>query len=109
VLHFLHAGCNGLKRRIPLIKTDEEMYIGIGVGRMRIERDWSQEKLADLSELSYRAVQNIEYNATSPSGTSICRLAKAFDMEPWEFLKNISDEIIYKPRKRKAKKKKRTK
>lgn len=98
MLHFLRALCNGLKRSVPLIQTDEEMYIGIGLGRIRNERDWTQEKLAKVSELSYRTVQNIEYNRTSPSGTSICKLAKAFEMEPWEFLKNINDEIIYKPR-----------
>lgn len=92
-----------------MIQTDEEMYIGIGLGRIRNERDWSQEKLAEVSELSYRTVQNLEYNQASPSGTSICKLAKAFEMEPWEFLKNIKDEIIYKPRKQKAKKIKRSK
>lgn len=92
-----------------MIQTDEEMYIGIGLGRMRNERDWTQEKLAEVSQLSYRTVQNIEYNRTSPSGTSICKFAQAFEMEPWEFLKCISEEIIYKPRKQKAKKHKRSK
>lgn len=82
------------------------MYIGLGVGRMRIERDWTQEYLAEVSDLAYRTVQNIEYNRTSPSGTSICKFAKAFEMEHWEFLKEISDEVIYKPKKRKSKKKK---
>jgi transcriptional regulator with XRE-family HTH domain len=92
-----------------LIQADEEMYIGIGLGRMRNEREWTQEKLAELSQLSYRTVQNIEYNRTSPSGTSICKFAQAFEMETWEFFKSITDEIIYKPRKQKAKKNKRSK
>ncbi|MGX6444062.1 helix-turn-helix domain-containing protein [Neobacillus sp. K501] len=82
-----------------MIQAGEEMYIGIGLGRIREERDWTQEKLSEMSELSYRAIQNLEYNRTSPSGTTICKLAKAFKMEPWELLKDIKDEIIYKPRK----------
>jgi transcriptional regulator with XRE-family HTH domain len=85
-----------LKRRIPLEETEKEPYIGVGLGRMRNERDWTQEKLAEKSNLSYRTIQKLEHNINSPTLHSIVKLAKAFEMENWEFLKNINNEIIYK-------------
>jgi transcriptional regulator with XRE-family HTH domain len=94
-----------LKRRIPLTKTKKEMFIGIGLGRLRNERGWTQEKLAHESGLNTRFIQRLEYDDSSPSGTTLSSLANAFEMRPWEFLKNIDDDIIYKvPEKKKPKK-----
>ncbi|EKN66444.1 XRE family transcriptional regulator [Neobacillus bataviensis LMG 21833] len=82
-------------------KTKEEMYIGIGLGRLRNEKKWTQEKLAEESKLNTRYIQDLEYNEKSPSGTTLGLLANAFEMKLSEFLKQIEDEIIYKyPEKR---------
>jgi transcriptional regulator with XRE-family HTH domain len=94
-----------------LKKTKEEMYIGIGLGRLRNERGWTQEKLAEESDLSNRTVQNLEYNESTPSGTTIALLAKALGLEIDEFLTKIKADIIFQypptPEEKKAKKKKR--
>lgn len=85
-----------LKGRIPLKKIIEEMYIGIGLGRLRNERKWTQEKLAEKSNLNIRYIQYLESNKKSPSGTTLSLLANAFKMKLWEFIKAIDDDIVYK-------------
>jgi transcriptional regulator with XRE-family HTH domain len=96
-----------------LKKARKEMYIGIGLGRLRNERGWTHEKLAGDSDLAYRTVQNLEYNKSTPSGTTLALLAKAFEMEIDEFLTKIKADIIFQypptPEEKEAKKKKRTK
>jgi transcriptional regulator with XRE-family HTH domain len=86
-----------LKRRIPLTEAKEEKYIGIGLKRLRkTERGWTQEKLAEESGLDRRTIQKLENNKSTPTLTTICALAAAFEMEHWEFLKTIKDEITCK-------------
>ena len=79
-----------------MTETNQEMYIGIGLGRMRKEKGWSQEKLSHDSKLGYRTIQNLEYNKSVPSGTTLKKLADVFELKVWEFMKEIEDEIIYK-------------
>ncbi len=52
----------------------------MGVKELRQERDWSQEKLADLSGLSLRTVQRIEASNKAGYG-SLRALALAFDID----------------------------
>jgi transcriptional regulator with XRE-family HTH domain len=83
-----------LKRRIPLTEAKKEHYIGIGLRRLRKERGWTQEELAEKCKLDPRTIQKLERNENSPSLNTVITLAENFDMEPWEFLKNIANEII---------------
>jgi len=50
------------------------------VRKLRLERGWSQEQLAELSGLSVRTIQRIERGRT-PSLETIKSLAAAFDLE----------------------------
>lgn len=52
----------------------------MGVKELRLERDWSQEKLADLSGLSLRTVQRIEASNTA-GYESLRSLALAFEID----------------------------
>jgi transcriptional regulator with XRE-family HTH domain len=89
-----------------LTEAKKENYIGTGLRRLRKERGWTQEELATESDLETRTIQKLERNENSPSYNTICSLAKSFEMEDWEFLKNIKDERVYKyPEKKNAKKK----
>ncbi|MFF2450563.1 helix-turn-helix domain-containing protein [Neobacillus sp. NPDC058068] len=86
-------------------KTKKEIYIGIGLGKLRNEKKWTQQKLAEESELNIRFIQDLEYNEKSPSVTTLRLLADAFEMKIWEFIKQIEDEFIYKyPEKKQPKK-----
>ncbi|WP_419955158.1 helix-turn-helix domain-containing protein [Neobacillus niacini] len=75
-----------------MTEAKEEKYIGIGLKRLRkTERGWTQEKLAEESGLDRRTIQKLENNKSTPTLTTICALAAAFEMEDWEFLKTIKD------------------
>jgi len=50
------------------------------INGLRQEKDWSQEKLAEISGLSLRTIQRIE-GSDSVSPDSLGALAAAFDME----------------------------
>jgi len=67
---------------------DIALQLAEKVHRLRTERRWSQEKLAELAKVNSKHVQDIEgkepHNATI---LTLQKLAKAFDMEPWELLK----------------------
>jgi DNA-binding XRE family transcriptional regulator len=97
VFSLLSKVCNGFKKEnVPLEETKKRSYIGNGLRRVRVEIGKSQEKLAEDSKLGPRTIQKLEANASSPTLDTIISIANAFDMEHWEFLKNIKDEIIYK-------------
>jgi transcriptional regulator with XRE-family HTH domain len=93
--------CNGLKRRIPLKETRTGVYIGIGLKRLKEERGWTQEKLAEESNLNTRYLQDLLYNEKSPSLNTVHSIAEAFGMKHWEFLKSIEEEIVYKEEEKK--------
>ena len=52
----------------------------------RIKRKWSQEELADLSNISVHGISNIETGKTDIKYSNILRLAKAFGMKASELL-----------------------
>ena len=58
---------------------------GANVRRERTIRNLTQEKLAEMANLSARGIQNIEAGKTNILGTTISRLQKALDC-PWESL-----------------------
>jgi transcriptional regulator with XRE-family HTH domain len=54
--------------------------ISSNVKKLRKTREWSQQELADRSELSRRMVQMIEQGENNVSLAVVCRLAEAFDL-----------------------------
>ena len=52
----------------------------------RIKRNWSQEELADFSNISVHGISNIETGKTDIKYSNILRLAKAFEIRACELL-----------------------
>ena len=52
----------------------------------RIKRNWSQERLAEVSDISIHGISNIETGKTDIKYTNILRLALAFEMRACELL-----------------------
>jgi transcriptional regulator with XRE-family HTH domain len=47
----------------------------------RVKRDWSQEKLAELSNLNINSISTIESGKSAPNLITIIKLAQAFKIE----------------------------
>ena len=52
----------------------------------RIKRNWSQEQLAELSNISIHGISNIETGKTDIKNSNILRLSEAFEMRASELL-----------------------
>jgi uncharacterized Tic20 family protein len=52
----------------------------------RSNRGFSQEKLAEIAEISLRTIQRLESGDTEPRGDTVLRIAKALDIPPGELL-----------------------
>ena len=52
----------------------------------RIKRNWSQEQLAELSNISIHGISNIETGKTDIKYSNILRLANAFSVRACELL-----------------------
>ena len=55
--------------------------IGIKIKLERIKRGWSQEKLAERSNLNVNSIGTIERGVSSPSIDTLEQIAIAFEME----------------------------
>ena len=52
----------------------------------RLKRDWTQEKLSELTGISVHGLSNIETGKTDIKYSNILTLAKVFEMKPCELL-----------------------
>ena len=73
------------------------------VKRLRIRQELTQEKFAELIELSTDGVSNIENGKYAPKADTIDNICKAFNITPFDLLlpdinqdKNLIDEIVCK-------------
>jgi ribosome-binding protein aMBF1 (putative translation factor) len=57
---------------------------------LRVQKGWSQEKLAFACELDRTYVSAVERSVWNVSLSNIERLAQALDVEPWRLLRPIS-------------------
>lgn len=60
--------------------------------RLRKERGYNQDKLAELSGLSVDSIKNVEGERAWVSSESIAALAASLDAAPWELLKPEGDQ-----------------
>jgi transcriptional regulator with XRE-family HTH domain len=47
----------------------------------RVKRDWSQEKLAEVSNLNINSISTIESGKSAPNLLTIVKLAQAFNID----------------------------
>lgn len=72
------------------------MYIslfGIVIKKLRLERDFTQEKLASISGLERTFVSMLERGIKQPSLKTISSLAKALNLKSYELLHMVEHEI----------------
>lgn len=67
------------------------MSIGAGIKLLRQERGWSQEKLAQRGDMSRGTVDNAEKGKVSPDLKTLTKLARAFEMMVWDFLREAME------------------
>lgn len=60
------------------------------VRKLRNERQWSQEELADRSGLHRTYISHIENGKREISVETLCKIAKGFDISPSELMENIT-------------------
>ena len=60
--------------------------LGKRIARLRNQRGWTQERLAERLAVSRVAVSHIEMELTVPSERTVVLLAGIFDMEPWQLV-----------------------
>ncbi len=60
--------------------------------RYRLQKNFTQEKLADLTGLDTRTIQRIENNERKPSLESLAKLIKALDIKDKDIIKYIKDQ-----------------
>lgn len=68
-------------------KVPEAIAFGKRVRELRLARGWTQERLAEESNLNAVQVSHIERGANEPKLTTILRLARALRVSPIELLR----------------------
>ncbi|MFA5668229.1 MAG: helix-turn-helix domain-containing protein [Balneolaceae bacterium] len=58
----------------------------------RISRGLSQEKLAEIADVSLRTIQRLESGESEPRGDTVIRIAKALDIAPGDLLQYKKEE-----------------
>jgi transcriptional regulator with XRE-family HTH domain len=74
--------------------TREAKIFGEGIRRLRKERDWTQEDLADAASLTATYVGQIERGDKVPSLTVVLKLARGFRVSPSELLAPFSPGVM---------------
>jgi len=60
--------------------------VGLNVRRLRLEKGWSQEQLADEVDLHRTYISGIERGVRNPTVKIVAQLAARLDVEPSELL-----------------------
>ena len=60
--------------------------VGLNVRRLRLEKGWSQEQLADEVDLHRTYISGIERGVRNPTVKIVAQLAARLDVEPGELL-----------------------
>ncbi len=64
----------------------ELIKLGQKIKFERTKRNWSQEQLAEKSDISVHGISNIETGKTDIKYTNLLKIASAFDIKLCEFL-----------------------
>lgn len=63
--------------------------VGNNIRRLRTEKDWSQEELADQTGLHRTYISGIERGVRNPTVTIIAKMAEKLGVEPSEILSKV--------------------
>ena len=73
----------------------DKLYIGESLRRVRIEKDITQEELAEYSKLSRTFIGDLENNKKAPSLRTIFQLARGLGISAAEFVREIESDIDF--------------
>lgn len=62
---------------------------GNNIKMLRIEKGYSQEKLAEVADFDRTYISLIERGKRNLSLLNICRFAKALDVKPFQLIENL--------------------
>jgi len=85
---------------VPQPKTPPDprlLAIGLQIRRIREERGYSLEHLADRSGLSFRGLIYIEHGKRNPSVLTLLDIAKGLAVEPGQLLGSVAEDENGKP------------
>ena len=68
-----------------------EEKIGFVLYDLRIQKELSQEELANRSEVDRSYISEIERGLKTPSVAIVFRLCAALNIKPWEFIKMVEE------------------
>ncbi|MBM7652527.1 helix-turn-helix domain-containing protein [Neobacillus cucumis] len=74
---------------------EKTIYIGKVVKRLRKEKGWSQEKVALNSNLDRSYYGEIERNEKAPSLYVTFKLARGFEIEPEDLVREIKESTAF--------------
>lgn len=60
--------------------------VGDRIRALRVQRNWSQEDLAEVAGLHRTYISGVERATRNPTLSSIVRIATALGVEPWQLL-----------------------
>ena len=72
----------------------EKTNIAQNIRKLRILKGLSQEKLAELAQISLRTIQRIENNETEPRGHSLLQIANALNTTPGELGASVNTQLV---------------
>ena len=79
-------------------KAPEAVLFGQSLRRLRTEREWSQERLAELAGVTLNYVGNLERGEQGPSLHVLVRLARALGVDVPTLLADFRTDVIRKLR-----------
>ncbi|HEX7154432.1 MAG TPA: helix-turn-helix transcriptional regulator [Thermoanaerobaculia bacterium] len=77
-------------------KAPEAVLFGQTLRRLRLERDWSQERLAEAAGITLNYVGNLERGEQGPSLHILVRLARALEIDLPALVGDFRREVIRK-------------
>ena len=86
------CGNDGYLSRVRHEKEGE--ILGATVRRLRVDRGWTQERLAEASGLTTTYVGQVERGARVPSLTVVLKLARGLSISPSELLDGFSPSVL---------------
>ena len=70
--------------------NSEAVLIGLGqkIKALRLQRNWTQEKFAEMAKINDKEVSHIEAGRRNITIETLVKISNSFDIEPFTLLKN---------------------
>ncbi|MFD7477703.1 helix-turn-helix domain-containing protein [Streptomyces sp. NPDC059837] len=99
-LFMVSAGWRRSSRCVPAPESSPDarlLSLGMQIRRLREDRGYSLEELAERSGLSFRGLIYIEHGRRNPGVLTILDIAKGLEVQPGDILNPVVEEEAQKP------------